>query len=692
MTKNNKKSDDPGRMTQRGSSVAASNPRNSTTSSSAVLSSSSNTNHQSIPSSSTSNPKKEYDPTDEDRLEILLSTKSKGGRFRITKPNKVIMLEDVFVNQNSIIHVIKSVDKEDRTGFQRRLHDILILINTKNKREKSSVNNIAQWLVALFDIFSNVINLRRVPLRNTPGAMKAILDMMKKVDNQIRRDVFNDAKYDKNGRVALTAAQDMKPFDKKLRPDDEDVCCPYCMHKGTLNFIEDGNLIRERNQRRISEFRENKRLWELHQQNRKNPPPTKKDGKAYSSAPIRPKLEKQIVKCCCSKFWCSNGVAMDDGFIRRFCPIDCKKEDGTHYPLSSNGLCSCLLCCCDCSLAHPYGLEAQIRTTEKLLKDGKMDLNSQVKKDKELFNTMKKLMSSSDEIATSYAEDSINEMKNDKQKFQMNESMVGYIDDVYHETKTRNVMSQMQGIDPEKLFGIGKFFGNKTKCPVPGGTIDTRSINMAKNREYNNRLNAMTNGENSGEIGRATTPLMNSKFQPSFNQVTNEFIDANKTFTPAARAVDKVKGSRDKKRQERQTKLATILDEEKKHEKSKKSDDSFSHNFGADDYCHYSNDSNNPMKQMKKTAPTTYKQKVKRAKKRAICLCHLNKANSQLSATEKKQKEQNLPVIKMFNDTISGGEDKCQLLVETASDAQPFSPESVSSEMIHSVALNLSEP
>ena len=275
MTKNNKKSDDPGRMTQRGSSVTASNPRNSTTSSSAVLSSSSNTNHQSIPSSSTSNPKKEYDPTDEDRLEILLSTKSKGGRFRITKPNKVIMLEDVFVNQNSIIHVIKSVDKEDRTGFQRRLHDILILINTKNKREKSSVNNIAQWLVALFDIFSNVINLRRVPLRNTPGAMKAILDMMKKVDNQIRRDVFNDAKYDKNGRVALTAAQDMKPFDKKLRPDDEDVCCPYCMHKGTLNFIEDGNLIRDRNQRRISEFRENKRIWELHQQNRKNPPPTK---------------------------------------------------------------------------------------------------------------------------------------------------------------------------------------------------------------------------------------------------------------------------------------------------------------------------------------------------------------------------------------------------------------------------------
>ena len=172
--------------------------------------------------------------------------------------------------------------------------------------------------------------------------------------------------------------------------------------------------------------------------------------------------------------------------------------------------------------------------------------------------------------------------------------MVGYIDDVYHETKTRNIMSQMQGIDPEKLFGIGKSFGNKTECPVPGGTIDTRSINMAKNREYNNRLNAMTNGENSGEIGRATTPLMNSKFQPSFNQVTNEFIDANKTFTPAARAVDKVKGSRDKKRQERQTKLATILDEEKKHEKSKKSDDSFSHNFGANDYCHYTNDSYNP--------------------------------------------------------------------------------------------------
>ena len=54
-------------------------------------------------------------------------------------------------------------------------------------------------------------------------------------------------------------------------------------------------------------------------------------------------------------------------------------------------------------------------------------------------------------------------------------------------------------------------------------------------------------------------------------------------------------------------------------------------------------------------------------------------------------KKRNLPILKMFDETIEGGEKKCKSLVETASAVQPFSPESVCSEMIHSVALNMSE-
>ena len=482
------------------------------------------------------------------------------------KPEKVNLLKDVFENETSILQVVKSVDKEDRRGLQRRLHNILFCINAKNKRNKASVDDIAKWLVALYDIFFNAIKIRRVPLRNPPAAMSAILDTMKKVDNQVKRDVFNDSKYEKNGRVQLTTAQEMKGFDKNLVPDDPDVCCPYYEHKGTLNFVEGSDRIIEKNRIKVTEFREKKRKWDLHQQNRKNPPPLKKDGTPYTTIPLRPTLEKQIVKCCCSKFWCSNGVAMDDGFIRRFCPIGCKKEDGTLYPVNEDGLCTCPLCCCDCSLAHPYGLEAQIRTTEKLKPQGKSDFNSQVQRDRELFNTMKDIMSTSDQMATSSTESTIQTMKNDPEKFQINRSMVEYTDNIFYDSKAKNAMSKLQGINPEKLFGIGKFLSNKNNCPVPGGSIDTRGINKAKNQEHNNRLNSMESGKTGEQIDQETTPLMQSKLQPSFNKVTNDFLVANKKFTPAARAVDKVKGSREKKRTEQQIKLAEMLEQEKKGE------------------------------------------------------------------------------------------------------------------------------
>ena len=175
------------------------------------------------------------------------------------KPEKVNLLKDVFENETSILQVVKSVDKEDRRWLQRRLHNILFCINAKNKRNKASVDDIAKWLVALYDIFFNAIKIRRVPLRNPPAAMSAILDTMKKVDNQVKRDVFNDSKYEKNGRVQLTTAQEMKGFDKNLVPDDPDVCCPYYEHKGTLNFVEGSDRIIEKNRIKVTEFREKKR-------------------------------------------------------------------------------------------------------------------------------------------------------------------------------------------------------------------------------------------------------------------------------------------------------------------------------------------------------------------------------------------------------------------------------------------------
>ena len=361
--------------------------------------------------------------------------------------------------------------------------------------------------------------------------------------------------------------------------------------------------------------------------------------------------------------------------------------------MSESGMCTCPLCCCDCGLAHPYGMEASIMTAERLLKEGKMDLNAQVKKDKELFNTMKDIMTMSDQLATDFTESTMNQMKKDPKKYQTNESMVGYLDDSFYQSKAENAISKLQGVDPEKLFGIGKILGNKTVCAVPDGTIDTRGMNMAKNRENNNRLSMASSVSTSGEIDKETTPLMQSKLHPSFNQVTNEFKDANKKFTPAARAVDKVKGSRERKRQEHQTKMARMLDEEKEHEKKPKNprfSSDFSYNFGHSNQNNSSNDSANPSYQKKKSIPHPYTRKVKRAKNSAICLCHLTKPKSQMTEKEKTEKKCNLPTIGYYNNIISAGEGECQLMVETTASAMPFSPDtSVSSEMIHNVVTNL---
>lgn len=150
-----------------------------------------------------------------------------------------------------------------------------------------------------------------------------------------------------------------------------------------------------------------------------------------------------------------------DGAVRRHCPIDCKKEDGTYYPVNGEGLCTCPLCCYNCNLAYPYDLEGIIAPTEKARREGKLDLQSQVQKEKSLFKTMKNIMNKSSELATSHAEDVMHEMKNDNLKHQLNESSVIYLDDTYHLSKAQHAMSQLDRVDPHKLFGIGQIVGNK---------------------------------------------------------------------------------------------------------------------------------------------------------------------------------------------------------------------------------------
>ena len=288
----------------------------------------------------------------------------------------------------------------------------------------------------------------------------------------------------------------------------------------------------------------------------KNPVPLKKDGTPYSSVPLRPVLEKHILRCCCTQFWCSIGIPMENGGIQRHCPIECKQLDGSYYPMNDTGLCTCPLCNCDCRSAFPYGMEAVIQTNERLLKQGENDINNQVKRDKDLFNTMKDIISQSDQMATNCAESTLNQIKKEPEKYQTNESMVDYINDTFYKSKAQNAISKLQGISPEILYELGKVLGNKTDCPIPGGTIDARSINMRQDRLHNNRLNSTTNDVTDQNNGTETTPLMQSKLKSSFHQVTDDFLSASKKFTPAASAIDKVKGSREKKKQERQTKLA----------------------------------------------------------------------------------------------------------------------------------------
>ena len=150
-----KRSDDPGRMRQ-DSGFAAQNPSHSTLIASATsLSLLSNPSHQVSSFTATAaaaskaqdySKDQDYNPTDDDRIDLLKSSKSKDGRFRILKKDKIEFLEEVVSNQKNISSEIKAVDKHDKRGLQRRFQSVLFHFNKKDKRSKGSVEAIAQWI------------------------------------------------------------------------------------------------------------------------------------------------------------------------------------------------------------------------------------------------------------------------------------------------------------------------------------------------------------------------------------------------------------------------------------------------------------------------------------------------------------------------------------------------------------------
>ena len=92
------------------------------------------------------------------------------------------------------------------------------------------------WILKISKFFGACLNLHR-SLRE-PKSFKPIIQLMKKVDNQVKRDVFYVKGLGKNHCVKLSTAQLLKDFDKSLVPSDSSLCCPYCENKGTLNFLE----------------------------------------------------------------------------------------------------------------------------------------------------------------------------------------------------------------------------------------------------------------------------------------------------------------------------------------------------------------------------------------------------------------------------------------------------------------------
>ena len=674
----NRKSDDPGRMRQC-SGIAASNPRHSTTSTSNLASSLSSATPilcQPISTSpSFSSARNEYKPTDRDRIEILKSTKSKDGRFRLIKEDKKKLLKDLQDNRQNIMYDVSSIDKGDKNGLQRRLKEVFFKFENKNKRNKASVKELATWIVEIYNIFRTTLDLRlRASLRPI-SSFVPIVELMKKVDDQVKRDTFDLKGLEKNHRVKLSHAQMMKAWDSKLVPSDAESICPYCELKGTMNYVEGHEKVYEKNKMKMKEFEENTKQWELHKKNStKNSAPIKKDGKAYTSVPIRPTYDTKIVRCCGDKFWCSNGREVD-GIVRRVCPIQCKKEDGTPYEIIGD-ICSCPYCTSTCNFAHPFGLSSVIAANERALREGKMDVNSLVTKDKELLDTLQQIMNSSTKLATTNTNDAIKEMASKPENFKMNQSMVDYCDDVFHQNKALHAMTALGGVDGEKLFGLGKIVGSTTTCPVPAGKFDTRALNAAAKREHNNKLARIYENEINEENDEEKTPMMESNLKPSFNSFTHEYSAAAKKIPqPAPRALDYVKQA---KTTEKGNNLQGNFDDEMEITKVVPPSGQTTSTQNVNASTKRKNTIANPAIYM-----------VKRAKKSAIRLSHLTKVASELTDEQKREKAENIPTIKYYKEILLGGEGECEFIVETTADAVACSPASVSSEQVHSIVKNL---
>ena len=133
-------------------------------------------------------------------------------------------------------------------------------------------------------------------------------------------------------------------------------------------------------------------------------------------------------------------------------------------------------------------------------------------------------------------------MKNEPKKFKCNSDMMGYIDDSFYKSKAEHVMTEMrQKLTAKEILELGKIAGNKTECPVLGGTIDTRSIATSTKRIYNNNLEAIEiNDSSDDENDKETTPIMESNLKPSLKQVTNDYLIASKNFQQPARPIDLV--------------------------------------------------------------------------------------------------------------------------------------------------------
>ena len=66
-----------------------------------------------------------YVPTDDDRLDIIKSTKSAEGRYRLLKKDTKALLQQIYDNQSNILKDLETVDRNDSKSFQRQLKQYL---------------------------------------------------------------------------------------------------------------------------------------------------------------------------------------------------------------------------------------------------------------------------------------------------------------------------------------------------------------------------------------------------------------------------------------------------------------------------------------------------------------------------------------------------------------------------------------